>query len=224
MDIKIDGLSYELLESALEQARKGRLHILGEMNKTISEPREDYKPHVPRIVKMSVPKEFIGAIIGPGGKVIQELQKESGTTIVIEEIGDYGVIDIVSEDKESIDYVINKIKGITAIPEIGEIYTGTVKSVVPFGVFVEIIPGKEGLLHISEIEWKRLETIEESNIKVGDTLEVKLLDVDKKTGKLKLSRKVLLPRDKPVSHDKKHDDRREGRRDDRRDDRRNRRD
>jgi len=129
MDIKIDGLSYELLESALEQARKGRLHILGEMNKTISEPREDYKPHVPRIVKMSVPKEFIGAIIGPGGKVIQELQKESGTTIVIEEIGDYGVIDIVSEDKESIDYVINKIKGITAIPEIGEIYTGTVKSV-----------------------------------------------------------------------------------------------
>lgn len=205
MDIKIDGLSYELLEKALEQARVGRLHILGEMNKTLSEPREDYKPHVPRIVKMSVPKEFIGAIIGPGGKVIQEMQRESGSTIVIEEVGEYGIIDIVSENKEAIDFVINKIKGITAIPEIGEVYTGTVKSVVPFGVFVEILPGKEGLLHISEIEWKRLETIEESNIKVGDVMEVKLLDVDKKTGKLKLSRKVLLPRDKPVQHDKKRD-------------------
>ncbi len=223
MDIKIEGLSFELLEKALDQARTGRLHILDEMQKTLSEPREDYKPHVPRIVKMSIPKEFIGAIIGPGGKVIQEMQKESGCTIVIEEIGDYGVIDIVSDDKESIDFVIEKIKGITAIPEIGEVYTGTVKSVVPFGVFVEIIPGKEGLLHISEIEWKRLETIEDSNIKVGDTLEVKLLDVDKKTGKLKLSRKALLPRDKSDSQDTGREERRENRRDDRRDDRRNRR-
>ena len=227
MDIKIEGLSFDLLEKALDQAKAGRLHILDEMQKTLAEPREDYKPHVPRIVKMSVPKEFIGAIIGPGGKVIQEMQKESGCTIVIEEIGDYGVIDIVSEDKESIDYVINKIKGITAIPEIGEVYTGTVKSVVPFGVFVEIIPGKEGLLHISEIEWRRLETIEESNIKVGDTLDVKLLDVDKKTGKLKLSRKALLPREKSDSDDsgreERRDNRRDGRRDDRRDDRRNRR-
>lgn len=205
MDIKIDGLSHELLENALNQAREGRLHILSKMNEVISEPREDYKSHVPRIVKMTVPKEFIGAIIGPGGKVIQEMQKESGTTIVIEEVGDYGVIDIVSENKESIDFVMNKIKGITAIPEIGEVYQGTVKSVVPFGLFVEILPGKEGLLHISEIEWKRLEAIEDSNIKVGDSLEVKLLDVDKKTGKFKLSRKVLLPRDKPVSHDKKTD-------------------
>lgn len=196
MDIKIEGLSFEVLEKALDQARTGRLHILGEMSKSLAEPREDYKPHVPRIVKMTVPKEFIGAIIGPGGKVVQDLQKESGSTIVIEEVGDYGVIDIVSENKESIDYVMNKIKGITAIPEINEVYTGTVKSVVPFGLFVEIIPGKEGLLHISEIEWKRLETIEDSNFKVGDTLDVKLIDLDKKTGKLKLSRKVLLPRDK----------------------------
>jgi polyribonucleotide nucleotidyltransferase len=206
MDIKIEGLSHELLENALEQARVGRLHILSKMEEVITQPREDYKPHVPRIVKMTVPKEFIGAIIGPGGKVIQEMQKESGTTIVIEEVGDYGVIDIVSENKESIDFVINKIKGITAIPEIGEVYQGTVKSVVPFGLFVEILPGKEGLLHISEIAWKRLETIEESNIKVGDSLDVKLLDVDKKTGKFKLSRKVLLPRDKPVSDDRKRDD------------------
>lgn len=206
MDIKIDGLSHELLHNALEQAKAGRLHILGEMEKTITQPREDYKSHVPRIVKMTVPKEFIGAIIGPGGKVIQEMQKESGATIVIEEVGDYGVIDIVSDDKDSIDFVINKIKGITAIPEIGELYTGTIKSVVPFGMFVEIMPGKEGLLHISEIEWKRLETIEDSKFKVGDTIEVKLLDVDKKTGKFKLSRKVLLPRDKPASDDRKRDD------------------
>ncbi len=205
MDIKIDGLSFDVLEKALEQARVGRLHILDKMQEAIPESRADFKPHVPRIVKMTVPKEFIGAIIGPGGKVIQELQKESGSTIVIEEVGDYGVIDIVSEDKESIDFVMNKIKGITAIPEIGEVYQGTVKSVVPFGLFVEIMPGKEGLLHISEIEWKRLETIEDSNIKVGDPIEVKLLDVDKKTGKFKLSRKVLLPRDKNAPDQRKRD-------------------
>ncbi len=197
MDIKIDGLSYDLLEEAMEQAKKGRLHILGEMGKTISEPRADYKPHVPRIVKMTIPKEFIGAVIGPGGKVIQEMQRESGSTIVIEEVGDYGMIDIVSENKDSIDYVINRIKGIIAVPEIGEIYNGTVKSIVPFGMFIEIMPGKEGLLHISEIEWRRLETVEDSGIKVGDKVEVKLLDLDKKTGKLKLSRKVLIPRDQP---------------------------
>lgn len=209
MDIKIEGLSFELLEQALEQAKNGRLHILSEMSKTISVPREDYKEHVPRIVKMTVPKEFIGAIIGPGGKVIQEMQKESGTTIVIEEVGEYGIIDIVSENKESIDFVMNKIKGITAIPEINEVYQGTVKSVVPFGVFVEILPGKEGLLHISEIEWRRLETIEESNIKVGDIIEVKLLDVDKKTGKLKLSRKALLPRDKAPEGGRRDENRRD---------------
>ena len=197
MDIKIDGLSYDLLAEALEQAKRGRMHILGEMVKTISEPRADYKPHVPRIVKMTVPKEFIGAIIGPGGKVIQEMQRESGSTIVIEEVGDYGMIDIVSDDKASIDFVINKIKGIIAVPEIGEVYTGTIKSIVPFGMFVEILPGKEGLLHISEIEWRRLEKVEDSGFKVGDTIEVKLLDLDKKTGKLKLSRKVLIPREQP---------------------------
>jgi polyribonucleotide nucleotidyltransferase len=196
MDIKIEGLSFEVLEEALLQAKEGRLHILNEMQTTISEPRTDYKPHVPRIVKMTIPKEFIGAVIGPGGKVIQELQKESGSTIVIEEVGEYGVVDIVSENKDSIDFVVNRIKSIIAVPEIGEIYKGKIKSIVSFGMFVEIIPGKEGLLHISEIEWRRLEKVEDSGFKVGDEIEVKLLDVDKKTGKLKLSRKVLLPRER----------------------------
>lgn len=196
MDIKIEGLSFEVLEEALLQAKEGRLHILNEMQKTISEPRVDYKPHVPRIVKMTIPKEFIGAVIGPGGKVIQELQKESGSTIVIEEVGDYGVVDIVSENKDSIDFVVNRIKNIIAVPEIGEIYKGKIKSIVSFGMFIEIIPGKEGLLHISEIEWRRLEKVEDSGLKVGEEIEVKLLDVDKKTGKLKLSRKVLLPRER----------------------------
>ncbi len=195
MDIKIDGLSYEILEQALEQAKKGRLHILGEMEKTISTPREDYKPHVPRIVKMTIPKEFIGAVIGPGGKVIQEMQRESGSTIVIEEVGDYGVIDIVSANKESIEKVMKQIKGIIAVPEIGEVYDGTVKSVMPFGLFVEVLPGKDGLLHISEIDWKRLEKVEDSGYKVGDQITVKLIDLDGKTGKLKLSRKVLIPRE-----------------------------
>ncbi len=196
MDIKIEGLSHEILEQALEQARKGRLHILGEMEKTISSPREDYKPHVPRIVKMTIPKEFIGAVIGPGGKVIQEMQRESGSTIVIEEVGDYGVIDIVSANKESIDKVIKQIKGIISVPEIGEVYEGTVKSVMPFGLFVEVLPGKDGLLHISEIDWKRLEKVEDSGYKVGDQITVKLIDLDSKTGKLKLSRKILIPRER----------------------------
>ncbi len=194
MDIKIEGLSYELMKKALEQAKKGRLHILQEMSKTLSEPRDDYKPFVPRIIKLTVPKEFIGAIIGPGGKVIQDMQKESGCTIVVEEVGEYGVVDIVSEDKKSIDWVVEKIKGITSVPEIGEVYTGKIKSIVNFGMFVEILPGKEGLLHISEIEWKRLDRVEDSGYKEGDSIEVKLLDVDNKTGKLKLSRKALLPR------------------------------
>jgi len=193
MDIKVDGLSYEILSEALEQARRGRLHILGELAKTITEPREDYKPHVPRIVKMTIPREFIGAVIGPGGKVIQEMQRETGSTIVIEEVGEFGVIDIVSNNKASIDAVKAKIKGIVAIPEIGEVYNGTVKTITTFGAFVEILPGKDGLLHISEIEWRRLKDVE-SVLKVGDKIEVKLIDVDGKTGKLKLSRKVLLPR------------------------------
>lgn len=195
MDIKIEGLDYSILEEALNQAKEGRLHILSEMEKTIAGPREEYKSHVPRIIKMTVPKEFIGAIIGPGGKVIQEMQKESGCTIVIEEVGEYGVIDIVSDDKASIDSVIKRIKGIIAVPEIGQVYSGKIKSIVPFGMFIEVLPGKEGLLHISEIEWRRLEKVEDSGLKVGDEIEVKLLDLDKKTGKLKLSRKVLLPRD-----------------------------
>lgn len=193
MDIKVDGLSYEVLEQALEQARQGRLHILGEMAKTITEPRADYKDHVPRIEKMVIDKEFIGAIIGPGGKIIQEMQRETNTTIVIEEQGNFGVIDIVSANKESIDLAKARIRAIVAVPEVGEIYLGTVKNIMPFGAFVEILPGKDGLLHISEIEWKRLETVE-SVLKVGDKIKVKLIGVDAKTGKMKLSRKVLIPR------------------------------
>lgn len=193
MDIKIDGLRYDILSEALEQARLGRLHILGEMAKTITKPREDYKPHVPRIVKMTIPREFIGAVIGPGGKIIQEMQRETGSTIVIEEVGELGVIDIVSANLESIEAVRAKIKKIVAVPEIGEIYHGTVKTITTFGAFVEILPGKDGLLHISEIEWRRLKDVE-SVLKVGDEIDVKLIDIDSKTGKLKLSRKVLLPR------------------------------
>ena len=193
MDIKVDGLSYQVLEEALEQAKQGRLHILGEMEKTISTPREDYKPHVPRIEKMIIPKEFIGAVIGPGGKIIQELQLTTNTTIVIEEIDNMGVIDIVSKNKEDIEAAKTRIKQIVAIPEVGEIYQGVVKNIVPFGAFVEIMPGKDGLLHISEVNWDRLETVE-SVLKVGDKIEVKLIGVDAKTGKLKLSRKVLLPK------------------------------
>lgn len=193
MDIKVDGLSYQVLEEALEQAKQGRLHILDEMAKTIAEPREDYKPHVPRIEKIIIPKEFIGAIIGPGGKIIQELQLATNTTIVIEEVDNTGVIDIISSNKEDIEAAINRIKQIVAVPEVGEIYDGVVKNIVPFGAFVEIMPGKDGLLHISEINWERLEKVE-SVLKVGDKVEVKLIGVDPKTGKLKLSRKVLLPR------------------------------
>lgn len=193
MDIKVDGLSFEVMAEALQQAHRGRLHILDEMAKTITKPREDYKPHVPRIVKMTIPKEFIGAVIGPGGKVIQEMQRETNSTIVIEEVGEFGIIDIVSSNKESIDAVKEKIRRIVAVPEIGEVYKGVVKNIQPFGAFVEILPGKDGLLHISEIDWKHLKTVE-SVLKVGDEIEVKLIDVDSKTGKLKLSRKVLLPK------------------------------
>lgn len=193
MDIKVDGLSYKVLEEALEQARQGRIHILGEMAKTITEPRSDYKDHVPRIERMMIAKEFIGAVIGPGGKVIQEMQRETGTTIVIEEVGNYGVIDIVSPDKESIEAAKARIKGIVAVPEVGEIYEGTIKSIVPFGAFIEILPGKEGLLHISEIDWKRIEKVEDV-LKEGEKVKVKLIGVDERNGKMKLSRKVLLPR------------------------------
>ncbi|MFO7613041.1 MAG: polyribonucleotide nucleotidyltransferase [Bacteroidales bacterium] len=192
MDIKVEGLSFEILEQALEQARKGRLHILDEMLKTISQPRVDYKPHVPRIEKMTVAKEFIGAIIGPGGKIIQEIQKETGSTIIIEEVGDFGVIDIFSSNKESIEAAKERIKNIVAIPEVGEVYNGKVKSIVAFGAFIEILPGKEGLLHISEIDYKRVNDIE-AYMKVGQYIDVKLIGIDTSTGKLKLSRKALLP-------------------------------
>jgi polyribonucleotide nucleotidyltransferase len=193
MDIKVDGMPYEVLAQALDQAKRGRMHILGEITKTINTPRADYKPHVPRIVKMTIPKEFIGAVIGPGGKVIQEMQRETGSTIVIEEVGEFGVIDIVSNNKESIDAVMAKIKRIVAIPEIGTVYHGVVKNITAFGAFVEVLPGKDGLLHISEIDHKRLEKVE-GVLKVGDEIDVKLIEIDSKTGKLKLSRKVLLPK------------------------------
>lgn len=193
MDIKVDGLSFEVLAEALEQARRGRMHILGEMSKIVTTPRADYKPHVPRIEKITIPKEFIGAVIGPGGKVVQEIQKETQTVIVIEEVGEFGVIEIVSSDKASIEAAKLRIKRITATPEVGDVYHGTVKNIQTFGAFVEILPGKDGLLHISEIEWHRLKDVE-SVLKVGDEIDVKLIEIDKKTGKLKLSRKVLLPK------------------------------
>ena len=193
MDIKIDGLSFEILEEALEQAKEGRLHILNEMNKTLSEPRDNYKPHAPRIVQLEIPKDLIGAVIGPGGKVIQSIQEETGATIVIEEEDGKGIVDIVSTDQESGDMALERIKAITAVPEVGEVYQGTVKNVVAFGAFVEILPGKEGLLHVSEIEWGRVENVEDV-LKEGQEIEVKLIGLDPKTKKLKLSRKVLLPK------------------------------
>lgn len=193
MDIKVEGLSFEIMSKALQQANEGRIHILGIMMETISEPRTDLKPHAPRIVQMSVPKEMIGAIIGPGGKIIQEIQSDTGATITIEEVDSKGMIDVFADNQESIEAAINRIKAIVAIPEVGTVYKGKVKSILNFGAFVEILPGKDGLLHISEIEWRRLDSVEEV-LKEGQEVEVKLIDVDKKTGKLKLSRKVLLPK------------------------------
>lgn len=196
MDIKVDGLSYDVLSKALEQAKQGRLHILGKITETISEPREDYKPFVPRIVQIVIPSDFIGAVIGPGGKVIQEIQKTTGTTITITEADNKGIVDIFGENKEGLDAALARIKGITAVPEVGEVYNGKVKSIVSFGAFVEILPGKDALLHISEIGHQRYATMDETGLKEGDSIEVKLIGVDQKTGKLKLSRKVLLPNDK----------------------------
>ena len=193
MDIKVDGLSYEVLSKALLQAKEGRAHILGKILEVISEPREDYKPNVPRIVNMTIPKDMIGPVIGPGGKIIQQIQADTKATIAIEEVDDLGYIEISAPDKESIDAAIARIRAIVAIPEVGEIYKGKVKSIVQFGAFIEIMPGKEGLLHVSEIDWKRIENPEDV-LKVGDIVEVKLLEVDQRSGKLKLSRKVLLPR------------------------------
>jgi len=199
MDLKINGLSYEVLAKALDQAKEGRLHILGEMAKTITAPREDYKPHAPRIVSMRIDKEFIGAVIGPGGKIIQEMQRETGATISIEEKDNQGIIQIFGDNKDSIDQAVKRIRQIVAKPEVGEIYEGKVKSIMPFGAFVEIMPGKDGLLHISEIDHKRIETMD-GIFEIGDEVRVKLLDVDKQ-GKLKLSRKALLPRpEKPAAN------------------------
>jgi polyribonucleotide nucleotidyltransferase len=195
MDIKVDGLSYQVLEEALAQAREGRLHILGEIAKTMSAPNTDYKPHAPRIIQIEIPKDMIGAVIGPGGKIIQGMQAETGAVITIEEdtARGVGVIDISSSNKESIDKALAKIKSIVAVPEVGEIYEGKVKSIMAFGAFIEILPGKDGLLHISEIDHARLEKVE-GVLKEGEMIKVKLIGVDPKTGKMKLSRKVLLPK------------------------------
>ncbi|MCB0402099.1 MAG: polyribonucleotide nucleotidyltransferase [Flavobacteriales bacterium] len=191
MDIKVDGLSYQILEEALNQAKDGRLHILNEMMKTISLPNADYKPHTPRIKQITIPKDMIGAVIGPGGKIIQEIQNTTGTTITIEEVGNQGVVDIMSNDGQAMEAALNRIKAITAMPEVGEIYKGKVKSITNFGAFVEILPGKDGLLHISEINWDRVANVTDV-LKEGEEIEVKLIDIDPKTGKFKLSRKVLL--------------------------------
>lgn len=192
MDIKCDGLSFEILEKALMQAKAAREHILGIMTETIAEPRAEMKPQVPRIVQLEIPKEFIGAVIGPGGKIIQQMQEETGATITIEETDGVGKVQVSAPNKDSIEAALGKIKAIVAVPEIGEVYEGTVRSIMPYGCFVEILPGKDGLLHISEIDWKRLETVEEAGIKEGDKIKVKLLEIDPKTGKYKLSRRVLL--------------------------------
>ena len=193
MDIKVDGLSYDVLERALEQARQGRMHIMGEMMKCISEPRADLKPHAPRIVQITVPGEFIGAIIGKGGEVIQNIQKTTGTVITITEDSqrEVGVVDIFGTNKEGMDQALEWIKGITTVPEVGQVYKGKVVSILDFGAFVEILPGKEGLLHISEIDWRKLDKVEDV-LHVGDEVEVKLLEIDPKTGKMRLSRRVLI--------------------------------
>jgi len=193
MDIKVDGLSYDVLKEALEQAKKGRLHILGKMTEVITEPREDFKPHAPRIAQLEIAKDMIGAVIGPGGKIVQDIQSKTGTTITIEEVENKGIVSIYAADKSALEKALIRVKGIVEEPEIGTVYQGIVKSILPFGAFIEILPGKEGLLHISEIDWKRLEKVEEV-LQVGQEVEVKLLEIDKRSGKLKLSRKALLPR------------------------------
>jgi len=193
MDIKVDGLSYDVLAEALEQAKRGRLHILGEMNKTIQTPREELKDNAPRLVKINIDKDMIGAVIGPGGKVVQEIQKVTGATVVIEEGEEYGHVNIFSSDKESMQAAEKWVKNIVAVPEVGEVYTGKVKSIMPFGAFIEFMPGKDGLLHISEIKWERVEKMD-GVLEEGEEIQIKLVEIDKKTGKFRLSRKVLLPK------------------------------
>ena len=194
MDIKVDGLSYEILERALAQAREGRMHILGKIEEAMPAVRPDLKPQAPRIEKLRVPKEFIGAIIGPGGKIIQGIQEKSGAVVSIEEIDGEGHVEISSANKESLDAALAMVRGIVAMPEVGEVYDGKVTSVMPYGCFVEFLPGKEGLLHISEIEWRRFEKIEDTNLHEGDNIRIQLLEIDPKTGKFKLSHRVLLPK------------------------------
>ena len=194
MDIKCDGLSFDILEKALMQAKAGREHILKCITDTIAEPRPELKPQVPRIEQFDIPKEFIGAVIGPGGKIIQQMQEETGSVITIDEVDGKGVVQVSAPNKESIEAAVRKIKAIVAVPEVGEVYEGTVRSIMPYGCFVEIMPGKDGLLHISEIDWKRLETVEEAGLKEGDKITVKLLEIDPKTGKYKLSHRVLIPK------------------------------
>ena len=194
MDIKCDGLSFDILEKALMQAKEGREYILGKLTDTIAEPRAELKPQVPRIEAFDIPKEFIGAVIGPGGKIIQQIQEESGATVTIDETDGKGKVQVSAPNKESIDKAISKTRAIVAIPEVGEVYEGTIRSIMPYGCFVEIMPGKDGLLHISEIDWKRLETVEEAGLKEGDKIQVKLMEIDPKTGKYKLSHRVLVPK------------------------------
>ncbi|MBR3513697.1 MAG: polyribonucleotide nucleotidyltransferase [Bacteroidaceae bacterium] len=194
MDIKCDGLSYEILEKALMQAKQAREHILGKILECMPEPRAELKPHVPRIEQIIIPKEFIGAVIGPGGKIIQGMQEDTGATITIDEEDGVGKVQVSGPNKESIDAALAKIRAIVAVPEVGEVYEGTVRSIMPYGCFVEFMPGKDGLLHISEIDWKRLETVEEAGLHEGDKISVKLLDIDPKTGKFKLSHRVLIPK------------------------------
>ncbi|MEQ8245287.1 polyribonucleotide nucleotidyltransferase [Fulvivirga sp.] len=193
MDIKVDGLSYDVLKKALDQAREGRLHILNEMKKTLAEPKDDLKPTAPRSVVLKIDKELIGAVIGPGGKVIQQIQKDTGATVVIEEVDNHGVVSIFAVNKDAMDGALAKVRAIVAMPEVGETYDGVVKSIMPFGAFVEFMPGKDGLLHISEIKWERVEKMD-GVMEVGEKVKVKLVEVDKKTGKYRLSRKVLLPK------------------------------
>jgi polyribonucleotide nucleotidyltransferase len=193
MDIKVDGLTMDIMKKALEQARRGRLHILDSMYQCLPEARSDVKPHAPRMVKIIIEREFIGAVIGPGGKVIQEIQRETGTTINIEEINNQGEVSIFGANKEGVDKAFAWVKGIVAVPTVGEVYEATVKSIMPYGAFVEFLPGKQGLLHISEVSWKRLETLE-GVLNEGEKVKVKLTGTDPKTGKFKLSRKILLPK------------------------------
>ena len=200
MDIKIDGLSYEILTEALIQAKEGRLHILKEMSKTMKSSRSDLKAHTPRSYKMSIPKDMIGAVIGPGGKIIQEIQKESGATVLVEEVEEHGVVNIFSSNQEDMDNAVERVKAIIAVPEVGETYSGKVKTIKDFGAFIEFMPGKDGLLHISEIKWERVETME-GVLEEGEEIKVKLIEVDKRSGKFRLSRKALLPR--PEKGDKK---------------------